>query len=508
MDNIGLYIILYYIIEKIIRFILYIINPLFYKTICERHKDVAYFAFIMGIIISTISSPICAYSIFVHDNYYSSNTCMNLRMALFISELNRLDIYTPIIVHHTIAILSHLYVVEFNLNPLILLINYTSLFSEIPGDIMYLFKNYKKRDWYKTLFIFNIIQYTILRSLAISISIYVLTNYENYIKLLFWKKIIAFFLIFIYSIYCIYYIYKQIKEIYNFTISTNSHLWYLCIGPHIFTIYGFFVAIGFSLFSFTVLVLHAHYSDLKNAPYLLINIIIYGIIGARLFSIIFEDGFNNLIENPVKTIFRPGFWLYGGILGAIISLLKNKDLIYDIKYFSFSLCIGLPIYETFARIGCHTYGCCFGIPSSKIKNIKNDLLLKLIPIQLISSILFILEFFGLICLLILFKKSVVFTGCISILIHAFIRLMTEKYRNDYRGKYSMYLSLTGKIAVIQFIFAIIVLVFSESEENNLDIIKNIIKILHNRESILCIGLNFLLGIIFYGYNYKNIGSWT
>jgi hypothetical protein len=72
----------------------------------------------------------------------------------------------------------------------------------------------------------------------------------------------------------------------------------------------------------------------------------------------------------------------------------------------------------------------------------------------------------------------------------------------------MYLSLTGKIAVIQFIFAIIVLVFSEFEENNLDIIKNIIKILHNRESILCIGLNFLLGIIFYGYNYKNIGSWT
>lgn len=245
--------------------------------------------------------------------------------------------------------------------------------------------------------------------------------------------------------------------------------------------YGFFMGIGFAALVFVSLTFGApSHHGFKSLSYALNLTLFSAVLFARLLSIIMEDGVAMIITRPVPTLLRPGFWLHGGIFGAAAgaSLAWKLGHVESFSMFSGSLAVGLPLYETFSRIGCHTYGCCYGrvaelsnndsftsqtlwrlLPFPAVRyshpthyavtRLNPSLLDKpLVPIQLISAALFLLLFLF-VSLPIVCITTVELAGSTTLVCHAAVRLITEAYRADYRGQEGRRLSMTGKMALIQ-----------------------------------------------------------
>ena len=108
-----------------------------------------------------------------------------------------------------------------------------------------------------------------------------------------------------------------------------------------------------------------HFDYIPNQiAYLALDITVSSVFGARLFSLIFEDGIK-VFSNPLKSIFRPGFWLHGGVTFLIMSLYRNQSVMTNRLVFIDAAGLGFPLYEFFSRLGCHSYGCCFGKKADK-----------------------------------------------------------------------------------------------------------------------------------------------
>ena len=92
------------------------------------------------------------------------------------------------------------------------------------------------------------------------------------------------------------------------------------------------------------------------APYL----IICGIIGARLYYVIFSDYSYSFVE--ILRIWDGGLAVYGGVIGgalgvAIYCLIHKKNFLDVADVIAPSLILGQAI----GRIGCYFAGCCYGI---------------------------------------------------------------------------------------------------------------------------------------------------
>lgn len=228
----------------------------------------------------------------------------------------------------------------------------------------------------------------------------------------------------------------------------------LKIGPLTIHGYGLLISIGIVCALLTASY-RAKKKDLnKNILYDIAIIgIISGFASAKLLFCIVE--FRAFLKAPLSILSSSGFVVYGGIIGAILSVLlycKWKKVSF-LRYFDLAA-PSIALAQGFGRIGCFLAGCCYGRETGSFIGIAfhNSSFapngVKLIPTQLISSA----GDFLISPILILFARKSRFSGMVGALylvLYSAGRFFIEFLRDDSRGSVGV-LSTSQFLSLILF----------------------------------------------------------
>ncbi|KAF7293881.1 hypothetical protein HMN09_01184200 [Mycena chlorophos] len=200
---------LYYFIEQLLRYGLRRYDEPFYASLYASRKDTVFFGIAMGLLISAISTPSCARGAWsawtaLHLGPGATSTpwtldedtqrCVTARAILWISELNRLDLYPLYVVHHAGALLSLLSFLHLQWPVLPIISIFATLVSEIPGDMLWMLsalidslptpsadgltvfsrKAEALQKFKQHLIHFNVVQYTVMRGAGILFVVWLL----------------------------------------------------------------------------------------------------------------------------------------------------------------------------------------------------------------------------------------------------------------------------------------------------------------------------------------------
>ncbi|KAJ7618590.1 Prolipo protein diacylglyceryl transferase-domain-containing protein [Roridomyces roridus] len=573
---------IYYFVECGLRLGLKSCAGGFYESMRASRKDTVFFGISMGLLITLASTPSCVrgawnawYAVtpgvdepawFLDED---TRTCVTARAVLWVSELNRLDLYPLYVVHHAGSLISLLSFLYFRWPVLLFTILFSTLGSEVPGDLLWMISAYIDSrelvprnlvEFKRRLNIFNVIQYAVLRGGGIILVAWVLAYSPAGLRTRSpLMQAHAYLLLSLYAAFCIAYVYRQYKSIRARSLSrpaSPTHIPVQLDGPMprafhvrlptepalIVVPYGVLMGLGFAALVFTALTIAPNSNDdaarLSRALGLTI---LSAIFFARVFSLVMEDGLARLLAHPLRTIFRPGFWLHGGLFGAAVGgiVAYGAGYVPDFPLFAASLAVGLPLYETFSRIGCHTYGCCFGCPvephTGNSAPHKSHLLWRLfpfsavtydhptdyavtrsepkllnqplLPIQLISAVMFFLLFAGF-ALPLAAYVSPELAGAATLIAHAAVRLATETCRADYRGPQSGgWISTTARMALVQAVIgglAVIYVLYSLPLRS-----ASFVPVLeaYNDGRIGASFAAVAVGTLVYGVHVEEIGTW-
>ncbi|KAJ7277555.1 Prolipo protein diacylglyceryl transferase-domain-containing protein [Mycena rebaudengoi] len=299
--------------------------------------------------------------------------------------------------------------------------------------------------------------------------------------------------------------------------------------------YGLYMGMAAAALMFTSFVVAVQSPEDTGAITTTLSItLFYAIAGARLLSILFDDGMPQLLSRPLRTIFRPGFWLYGGILGAATGALlaQHRGYVPNMSRFAASLAVGLPLDEFFGRLGCASYGCCYGAaagpngrpthflwrlfpfspaiyrhPSDYAVTRAEPKLLNepLIPIQRISATIFLILFACISVPLACYSTAQI-AGAVTLLGHAAVRVMTETCRADYRGPRHGGLTTTGKMALLEAMAALVWLGY----ERTMPVDRVVLdwSRAFEAERMRACAIAAGVGIALYGVHVDQIGTWV
>jgi phosphatidylglycerol---prolipoprotein diacylglyceryl transferase len=138
------------------------------------------------------------------------------------------------------------------------------------------------------------------------------------------------------------------------------------LGPFTFTNYGLNFAFGIVLFLQLFFLVEAHLGVAITSRYAMLVTLSYSVsfaLGAKLLRILYNLG--QLRRNPRELLRRSGNSFYGGVAGFIAASYLTSTCSgvpfwtqLDITF----LC--LPMFQIFIRLGCASYGCCFGHPTN------------------------------------------------------------------------------------------------------------------------------------------------
>ena len=227
--------------------------------------------------------------------------------------------------------------------------------------------------------------------------------------------------------------------------------------------YGVFVALGFFA-AFKLLLFYGKKSDfsLTLIETLTFLVFIFSLLGARLFYVLIS--WQEFAGNPsdIFKIWQGGLVFWGGFLGGAITVIifsiKHKMPFWKLAdIFAPALAIGHSI----GRLGCFSAGCCYGKETNSFFGVvfpENCLApagIKLIPTQLISSILLFLLF---LILIVLWKRKK-FDGQIFLIYSVLFsagRFLIEFLRGDFRGNLILGITPTQIVSITIFIVSIIV----------------------------------------------------
>lgn len=239
------------------------------------------------------------------------------------------------------------------------------------------------------------------------------------------------------------------------------------IGPFTIQTVSVFHSLGIYLGAFWVY----HYAEKQNLDRekileLIVLIIIFSILGARIFSILFDGSLTWYLKNPLKmfAVWNGGFTFYGGfIFGAAAGVWYIKKYKFNFwkltDLFAPALALGLAV----GRIGCFMSGDSFGKPSDlpwavtfTSPNSMAPTGIPLHPTQIYSVITNTFIFI----LLLVWKKKQKFIGelfLIFVILYSITRSFVEIFRNDPRGVYFNGLISTSQI--ISFLAILISIIF-------------------------------------------------
>ncbi|MCD6228047.1 MAG: prolipoprotein diacylglyceryl transferase [Candidatus Omnitrophica bacterium] len=230
------------------------------------------------------------------------------------------------------------------------------------------------------------------------------------------------------------------------------------IGPITIYTYGVLVFLGVVAgYFFSLVQVKKEGIDKKDFSDIVFWSLIWGFIGARIFYILLN--FKFFLRDPLGIgLSRAGFVFYGGVffgLGAFYILTRKRNL--DFLKLADILVLALLLGHAIGRIGCFSYGCCYGKPTSSWIGIKfppsspaGSLGTKVIPTQLISSL-------ALLCIFLVLwskRKKTSFKGeifSLYFILYGIFRFIIEFYRGDprsYLGKFSMFQIISLGMIVI------------------------------------------------------------
>jgi len=167
--------------------------------------------------------------------------------------------------------------------------------------------------------------------------------------------------------------------------------------------------------------------------------VIWSFVGGRLLYIIVE--WKWFIIYPFQTLFsRSGFVFYGGVIAGLAAFyIIAKKHHWCFLRLADIIAIYIPLGHALGRLGCFSYGCCYGKPTTAWLGLcfpstspAGASGLKVIPTQLISAFFLIVIFFILLSL----RHRRKFPGQIFtsyLLFYGIFRFIIEFFRGDPRG---------------------------------------------------------------------------
>lgn len=203
--------------------------------------------------------------------------------------------------------------------------------------------------------------------------------------------------------------------------------------------------------------------------------ILYGITNIKYWPMLFTSkSFSQFIVRS-QSVFG-GSVFYGGLFGGVLTAfiyIKAKKL--PVKVYSDLLAPAIPLFHSFARVGCFLGGCCYGVESKFGFTVTgNELVPELngvsrFPVQLLEAILNLVLFF---IIFGLYKKSIENKRLqgrvlfIYFLSYSVIRFCDEFLRGDDIRGFVFGLSTSQFISIILFIVSIVVLIYMHSKEKS------------------------------------------
>lgn len=233
----------------------------------------------------------------------------------------------------------------------------------------------------------------------------------------------------------------------------SFNLPFLNIPVTIYT-YGFMIALGLLAATYITAIRSNKYNIDKQVVFdAVFYMVISGIIGSRLLYVLLN--WQQYFANPVHIFYihQGGLVFYGGLIGGIVGLViytKIKKI--DLLKFTDLLVPQIALAHSFGRIGCFSYGCCFGktldtffsvrFPVDSpayVQHLNNYLInnnhncsLPVIPTQLIESFFL----FSIFLLFLYLSKKVEVKGFLTsyyFMIYPIFRFLIEFLRGDDRG---------------------------------------------------------------------------
>ncbi|KAL7907552.1 hypothetical protein GGI35DRAFT_454385 [Trichoderma velutinum] len=454
----------------------------------QGSRFLACFVFIVGIVWTAISAPICL-GAFVYTPADTDQAgvqpqmsameriCLSSRGALWISELPRLSYSSEYLVHHTLS-LSSLTIVIFNSlprRPLYLI--YAGLITELFSDTVALLKfrgqNHKNSKLYAYITVINALSLLIVRALpAITVTLSVLMPVKRISGLNYIAGVVF------YCVWLLRLAFKQLsmQGVVGLVLARPG---YIRIGQRTrITLYR--LILGLSIVA-TEVVTAAVYcsqrdillSDIETHDLIIAGLgtVIAGLFGAKvvnslmlaidwspsntLHSYLFGEGASPNLDSVCASLTRTfdpnsrtvsiykmfgvqflhtvslnGISIQGGIL---FSALWVSQIYYvaptvarDVLLASMAL--ALLVGEAIGRIGCYFGGCCGA------RHDQSRVDQKIPCVQLLTSMLNMVAFIGLVAALKYDLMSLLEMGCTAMAVNAAIRLVVDRLRNDAMDK--------------------------------------------------------------------------
>jgi len=233
------------------------------------------------------------------------------------------------------------------------------------------------------------------------------------------------------------------------------------IGPLTIYTYGTFVFLGVAV---------AYWLSIRDAARLGLDrdkfsnlffwTVIFAFLGARVLYTIVE--WRVFIIHPFSVIFsRSGFVFYGGVIGGFIAFCAIiKRYRWSFLNLADIVSLYIPLGHAFGRMGCFSYGCCYGRPTNSWIGMlfppaspAGTVGVKVIPTQIISAFFLIIIFL----LLLYARRRKKFEGQILVsylFLYGMFRFIIEFLRGDPRG-YLWIFSTSQWISIIVVVIAIL-----------------------------------------------------
>ncbi|KAF7333019.1 hypothetical protein MVEN_02408200 [Mycena venus] len=226
----------YYFVEQGLRIALRSSNEAFYTSMRASRKDMVFFGISMGLLISLASTPSCVRGAWSAWHAVSPGTqeppwfldedakiCVTARAILWVSELNRLDLYPLYVIHHTGSIISLLSFLYFQWPVLLFLVIFSTLGSEVPGDLLWMVSAYIDSmepashglvEFKRQLNMFNVAQYAFIRGSGIILVVWILVYSPAGLRTRSTPmQVYAYTLLLLYAAFCVMYVFRQYSNI-------------------------------------------------------------------------------------------------------------------------------------------------------------------------------------------------------------------------------------------------------------------------------------------------------
>ena len=365
------YLTAYFVVELLIKKSFQHLHPTLYDTLYRERKDIQYFAFTMGILITIFSAPTCYKAL--QDSTSTNDVlgdpnlspagqvCMASRGVLWASELNRLDHSSKYITHHLASLGYLLYHLQTRLPLRIIYAFYASLITELFSDTACLVTLHGlKPESSKLAYRVQVTNWTLLVLIRLPPSVYAATilPMHSMTDPAFWVNAACLFIYTRFNVNIIINVARRL-EILKFVGTKPA---YVKVGQRFnVSLYGLF----FGVASFVGAVLASQIyirnsekplssSDISRLHVQLVLTGLVAFLGARIPSVLAQHGLQGVLTSKLFT--TKGAWIQGATTAAVFSLVVSP--LADRYRLFLSLAMVLPIGEAIGRVGCYFAGCC------------------------------------------------------------------------------------------------------------------------------------------------------